>query len=193
MCFDILVLISLFVTIFLLQSVETSSKIYLINCLSAIQEPLIGEEVAASYVSNLCSAIEKHISILVDDEVDAILRRCGLLNKMMYIQDSADSAVSSTNDEPRPLAEIEEMSPQVLSECLTAFFGLVTGSEGSLPEFELLQVPRLRLDACSRVARALAGTYDLIYQAVSDPKNHYPDPRSLVKHSPDHIRTMLEI
>nr|CAD1840697.1 unnamed protein product [Ananas comosus var. bracteatus] len=175
------------------QSVETSSKIYLINCLSAIQEPLIGEEVAASYVSNLCSAIEKHISILVDDEVDAILRRCGLLNKMMYIQDSADSAVSSTNDEPRPLAEIEEMSPQVLSECLTAFFGLVTGSEGSLPEFELLQVPRLRLDACSRVARALAGTYDLIYQAVSDPKNHYPDPRSLVKHSPDHIRTMLEI
>jgi len=62
-----------------------------------------------------------------------------------------------------------------------------------LPEFEQLQVPRLRSDACYGLARALAESYELIYSAVMDPNNSYPDPRSLVKHSPEQIRTILEI
>ncbi|XP_038982843.1 conserved oligomeric Golgi complex subunit 6 [Phoenix dactylifera] len=167
------------------QSAESSSKIYLINCLSAIQQPLVGQEIAANYMNKLCSMIEMHLSMLVEKEVDAILRRCGLLNKMSFID--------GQSEEVKALAEVEEMSVPVLSECLRAFFGLVTGNEGSLPEFEQLQVPKLRSDACIRVARALAGAYERLYKAVTDPKNCYPDPRSLVRHSPDQIRTILEI
>lgn len=131
--------------------------------------------------------IEMHLSMLVEKEVDANLRRCGLLNKMSFIQDDGQS------EEAKALAEVEEMSVPVLSECLRAFFGLVTGNEGSLPEFEQLQVPKLRSDACIRVARALAAAYERVYKAVTDPKNCYPDPRSLARHSPDQIRTILEI
>ncbi|XP_028550779.1 conserved oligomeric Golgi complex subunit 6-like [Dendrobium catenatum] len=135
--------------------------------------------------------IETHLQTLVENEVDSILRRCGLLSKINYIQ-----KISSSNDhniEAGPLAETEEMSPQVLSDCLRAFFGLVTGTEGALPEYEQLQVPRLRSDARVRVAGALAAAYQVIYGAVADPKNGYSDPKSLVRHSPDQIRTMLEI
>ncbi|KAG0467182.1 hypothetical protein HPP92_018762 [Vanilla planifolia] len=85
------------------------------------------------------------------------------------------------------------MLPRVLSDCLRSFFGLVTGTDGSLPEFEQLQVPRLRSDACRRLARALAEAYEVIYAAVMDPENCYSDPKSLVRHSPDQIRTILEI
>lgn len=168
-------------------SAESSSKVYLINCLSAIQEPLMGQEVATSYVNNLRSMIEAHIRALVDKEVDGILRKCGLSNKMPYIKDYGN------NDDARPLADVVETSPQMLLECLKAFYGIVTGTEGSLPEFEQLQVPRLRSDACYGLARVLAETYELIYKAVTDPKNNYPDPRSLVKHSSEQIRTILEI
>lgn len=170
-----------------MQSAESSSKVYLINCLSAIQEPLMGQEVATSYVNNLCSMIEAHIRALVDKEVDSILRKCGLSNKMPYIKEYGSKA------DVRPLADIIETSPQMLLECLKAFYGIVTGTEGSLPEFEQLRVPRLRSDACYGLARALAESYELIYNAVMDPKNSYPDPRSLVKHSPEQIRTILEI
>jgi hypothetical protein len=170
-----------------MQSAESSSKVYLINCLSAIQEPLKGQEVATSYVNNLRSMIEVHIRALVDKEVDSILRKCGLSSKMPYIKDYGN------NDDARALADVVETSPQMLLECLKAFYGIVTGTEGSLPEFEQLQVPRLRSDACYGLARALAETYELIYKAVTDPKNNYPDPRSLVKHSPEQIRTILEI
>lgn len=147
----------------------------------------MGQEVATSYVNNLCSMIEAHIRALVDKEVDSILRKCGLSNKMPYIKEYGSKA------DVRPLADIIETSPQMLLECLKAFYGIVTGTEGSLPEFEQLRVPRLRSDACYGLARALAESYELIYNAVMDPKNSYPDPRSLVKHSPEQIRTILEI
>ncbi|KAH9739614.1 Conserved oligomeric Golgi complex subunit 6 [Citrus sinensis] len=166
------------------QSNETPSKIFLINCLCAIQQPLIGHEVAAEYVKNLGSMIDNHLRILVDKEVDTILRRCGLLPKMRHFRSKEVSL---------PLAEIEDTSPTSLSECLKAFFGLVLGSESSLPEFELLQVPKLRSEACIQVARSLAEAYEQIYQAIMDPENGYPDPKSLARHPPDQIRTILGI
>ncbi|KAJ8647224.1 hypothetical protein MRB53_000247 [Persea americana] len=172
------------------KNAETPSKLFLINCLSAIQQPLLGHHAAAKYISNLGSMIEMHLSVLVEKEVDAILRRCGLSSKMFYIQQS----MSKDNiDVVEPLAEVDGMSPLVISECLRAFFALVSGTEGSLPEFEQMQVPRLRSEACTQVARELAEAYETVYRAILDPKNHYPDPKSVVRHPPDHIRTILGI
>ncbi|XP_043691691.1 conserved oligomeric Golgi complex subunit 6 [Telopea speciosissima] len=170
------------------QNRETLSKIFLINCLSAIQQPLLGHDVAAEYVRNLQAMIDNHVNVLVEKEVDAILRRCGLLNKISHFQNQ----FNEDTDGP-PLAEVEDISPASLSESLKAFFGLVLGSEGSLPEFEQMQVPRLRSEACIRVARSLADLYELIYKVIMDPKNHYPDPKSLARHPPDQIRTILGI
>ncbi|KAJ6715648.1 COMPONENT OF OLIGOMERIC GOLGI COMPLEX 6 [Salix viminalis] len=96
--------------------------------------------------------IENHMHSLVEKEVEAILSRCGLSQKMHYFQ-------KSLNEEGRtaagtPLVEIEDTSPVSLSECLRAFFGLILGNESSLPEFELMQVPKLRSEAGVQVARA---------------------------------------
>ncbi|KAJ0098945.1 hypothetical protein Patl1_22240 [Pistacia atlantica] len=174
------------------QNNETPSKIFLINCLCAIQQPLLGHEVAAEYVKNLGSMIENHMGVLVDKEVDAILRRCGLSQKMHHFHGSLNKEFSSTVAGP-PLAEIEDTSPASLSECLKAFFGLILGSESSLPEFELMQVPKLRSEACIKVARSLAEAYELIYRAIMAPENGYPDPKSLARHPPPQIRTILGI
>ena len=167
-----------------MQDTETPSKIFLINCLSAIQQPISGHEVAAEYVKKLGVMINNHLSVLVEKEVDAILRRCGLSEKMAYFHKSSDGL---------PLADNQHTSPASLSENLKAFFGLVLGSESSLPEFELLQVPKLRSEACIQVARSLAEGYELIYEAIMDPNNGYPDPKSLARHPPDQIRTILGI
>lgn len=170
------------------QSSETSSKIFLINCLCAIQQPLLGHEVAVEYVKNLGTMIDKHMQALVENEVDTILKRCGLSQKMTYFRDSLSRETGTT-----PLVEIEDTSPASLSECLKAFFGLVLGSESSLPEFEQMQVPKLRSEACIQVAKSLAEAYDLTYEAIMDPKNGYSDPKSLARHPPDQIRTILGI
>lgn len=133
--------------------------------------------------------IETHIHGLVEKEVDAILRRCGLSNKMSYFRGSLnqDTGVAT------PLFELEDTAPAALSDSLKAFFGLVLGSENSLPEFEQIQIPSLRSEASVHFARSLADSYELIYKAIMDPNNQYPDPKSLARHPPDQIRTILGI
>lgn len=171
-----------------MQNSEAPSKIFLINCLCAIQQPLSGYEVAAEYVKKLGAMIENHMQALVAKEVDAILRRCNLSHKMSHFHNSlANEAVGI------PLAEIEETSPASLSESLRAFFGLILGSESSLPEFEQIQVPKLRSEASIQVARSLAEAYELIYKVIMDPTNGYSEPKSLARHPPDQIRTILGI
>ncbi|KAF3586757.1 hypothetical protein F2Q69_00028724 [Brassica cretica] len=167
------------------QNNETPSKIFLINCLCAIQQPLLRHDVASQYVTNIGSMIENHINLLVQKEVDPLLQRCGLSDKMQIFRSYTTTELALSG---RP-----ETSPAVLSECLKAFFGLVLGSEGTLPEFEQIQVPRLRSEACVRVAKTLAEDYEVIYRAVMDQQNGYPDPKSLARHPPDQIRTILGI
>lgn len=174
------------------QSMETPSKIFLINCLCTIQQPLIGHEAAAKYAKSIGGMIDNHMRILVDKEVETILRRCNLLNKMPNFRKTLDEA-SEKATAGSPLAEVEETSPASLSESLNIFFGLILGTETSLPEFEQLQVPKLRSEACIQLAKSLADAYELVYNAIMDPKNSYPDPKALARHPPDQIRTILGI
>ncbi|KAL3613790.1 Golgi transport complex subunit 6 [Castilleja foliolosa] len=169
---------------------ETPSRIFLINCLSAIRQPLLGHDVASEYVKKLGTMIENQIHGLVEKEVDTILRRCGLSNKMPHFYESLKTDKSISNP---PLAETDDMSTAALSECLKAFFGLILGSENSLPEFEQMQAPSLRSEACLQLAKSLAEAYEIIYKGIMDPNNGYPDPRSLARHPPDQIRTILGI
>lgn len=170
-----------------MQIRETPSKIFLINCLSTIRQPLLTHDVASEYVKKLGSMIESHIHGLVQKEVDTILRKCGLSNKMSRFHDSSNG-VSDT-----PLAETDDMSHDALLESLKTFFGLILGSESSLPEFELMQVPSLRSEACVQLSKSIAEAYEVIYKGIMDPKNGYPDPRALARHPPDQIRTILGI
>lgn len=172
---------------------ERPAKIFLINCLCAIQQPLFGHEVASEYVNKLGVMIDGHMHGLVEKEVDAILRRYGLSNKMPHFLKSFEIDESGNIVDGPPLAELEEMGPTAVAESLKALFGLVLGSECVLPEFEAMQVPSLRSEACARVARSLAEAYEVIYKAIMDPKNCYPDPKSLARHPPDQIRTILGI
>ncbi|KAK4490856.1 hypothetical protein RD792_001571 [Penstemon davidsonii] len=169
---------------------ETPSKIFLINCLCAIRQPLLGHEITSEYAKKVGKMIENNIHSLVEKEVDTILRKCGLSNKMSHFHDIDTSSESVSRP---PLAEMEDMAPSVLSDCLKAFFGIVLGSESTLPEFEQIQVPSLRSEACIQLARSLAAAYELIYKGIMDVKNGYPDPKSLARHPPDQIRTILGI
>lgn len=145
---------------------------------------MLRHDVASQYVTSIGSMIENYINLLVLKEVDTLLQKCGLSDKMQVFRSSTPEL---------PLSERQDTSPATLSECLKAFFGLVLGSEGSLPEFDQIQVPKLRSEACVRVAKTLAEDYEVIYRAVTDQQNGYPDPKALARHPPDQIRTILGI
>ncbi|CAI8593051.1 unnamed protein product [Vicia faba] len=112
--------------------------------------------------------IDNHLRVLVEKEVDTILSRCNLSEKMPHLRNSIHK--DGDDEVGTPLAELEDTSPAVISECLKALLGLILGSEISLPEFEQIQVPKLHSEASIGVARSLGEAYELIYKAIMDPK-----------------------
>lgn len=184
----------------LAQVISSSRKIFLINCLSSIQQPLSEQGLVNEYVNSLHRKMEDHLSSLVDEEVCAILEKCKLQKKVAYIQERSqkfhNSEIVSKEDEgndEKPLAEIEDLLPGAFGESLRGFFGLVIGSEGAVPEFGQLQAPLLRSEASNRVAKALLEAYELVYTALLEPSNGYPEPRSMLRHTPDQLQTILGI
>eukprot|EP00850_Spirogloea_muscicola_P013636 SM000093S24447 [mRNA] locus=s93:387657:397202:+ [translate_table: standard] len=168
------------------HEVQILRLMFLVNCLAAMQQPLFPYEVAVTQVEKLNAAIESHIDSIVDQEVAEILERCQLSSKLEYITDQPAG-------EGGPLAEVEGLSPAAMAESLRALFALLAGTEGVLSEFEQIQLPRLRSKAVTGVASALAEAYAVIYAAVIDPVNGYPDPGSMLRHSPEQMRTIIGI
>eukprot|EP00897_Mesotaenium_endlicherianum_P007060 jgi/Mesen1/6382/ME000329S05549 len=171
--------------------VEALRRLFLINCLAAVQHPLVGHEAASLRVAQLGDTIEAHMALLVDGEVDRILSRCELGSKVALVRLRQEE--SSSAEDAVPLAQLPEMAPEALAESLRSLFALLAGSQGALAEYELLQVPRLRTEACSRVSSALADAYATLYQVVLDPSSGYQAPRSMLRHTPDQMRTILGI
>lgn len=168
------------------QVVETLRRIFIVNCLSAMQQPLMGYEVASAQTASLGTAIEAHISSLVENEVKDVLEKCSLTAKIAIM------SVPRSPSEP-PLATREGLRPISLGESLRSLYGLLSGNEGAWPDFELIQMPRLREIAFNKVASELSDSYKTVYTAVMDPVSGYPEPRSMLRHTPDQMRTILGI
>lgn len=182
------------------RSVLSLRKMFLINCLSAIQEPLKSHSVADAYVKILAARVEGNIAALAESELAVILERCELQKKVSYIKNRIRKSQlgeivpnEEDVDDGKPIAEAEGMSPSAVSESLKLLFGLLSGSEGAIPEFEQIQVPQFRSESFGRVGRAVAEAYELMYNAVMNPANGYPDPKSMLRHSPDQIKTILGV
>ncbi|KAJ7295452.1 hypothetical protein O6H91_Y187000 [Diphasiastrum complanatum] len=179
---------------------STLRRIFLINCLSGVLQPLVLRNIAPDFVKSLQNSIEAHMAAIVDQEVMVILEKCNLQKKISCIKThcvkEAHSHVLSKDkgiDDGKRISDLEDMSPSAVSESLKLMFALLAGNEGRLPEFEQLQVPLLRSEACGRVANALADAYELIYNTVLDPASGYEEPKVMLRHAPDQMRTIVGI
>lgn len=184
----------------LLQAISSSQKIFLINCLVSIQQPLSDSGIDNEYIASLRSKIQGYLSGLVDEEVVAVLEKCKLQKKVSYIQERLQKhhkseivAKEDEVDEENPLAQLEDMGPAAFAESIRMFVSLVIGSEGVVPEFQQLQNPQLRSEASTGVAKSLSQAYEAVYTALLEPINGYPDPRSILRHTPEQIKTILGI
>eukprot|EP00249_Psilotum_nudum_P015509 c25364_g1_i1 orf=478-2589(+) len=182
------------------QRVNSLCKIFLINCLSAIQGPLSSHEIAQNFVDSLGSKIKGLLAASVDEEVNTMLEKCKLQKKVTYIREHSQKysqceivLKEEEADDGKSVADWEEMSPSAITESLQLFSALVVGNESIVPEFEQFQVPHLRNEASSQVSKALLEAYKLVYDAAPELINGYPEPNSMQWHTPDQIRTILGI
>lgn len=173
-----------------MQVLEVSRLIFLTNCLAAMQQPLAAFPVAAAQVEVLNLEIESHMASMVRKEVALLLANCKLNTVLAAIAAGRQAQGGAL------LAEQVEASPAAVAEALKLLFTLLArgaDGQGGLPEFATLQVPRLRGEACTQVALALAEAYTVVYEGVMDPRSGYPDPRVMLRHTPEQMRTILGV
>eukprot|EP00898_Chlorokybus_atmophyticus_P001925 jgi/Chlat1/2733/Chrsp182S02898 len=170
---------------------DVTRRVFLINCLAAIQQPLQTHRVAAARVEAITFALEDHLKAIVDAEVSGILTDCGLLDKVDAARRLKLSTidVSTLDDDDIPSI----LSPTAVSESLRALYTRLATGSSLVPECERIQPPRVRSDAANRVGRGVAEAYDAIYAVVADPAMKYAERGVNVRHSPAQIRTILGI
>lgn len=182
------------------QTISSSKKVFLINCLVALQQPLSDRGIDNEYIDSLRTKIQAYLSALVDEEVVAILEQCKLQKKVSYIHERLQrhrkSEIVVKEDEvdvENPLAQLEDMGPAEFVDSIRTFVNLVIGSVGVVPEFQQVQNPQVRSEASTGVAKSLSEAYEAVYTALMEPSNGYPDPKSMLRHTPEQIKTILGI
>ncbi|EFJ50082.1 component of oligomeric golgi complex 6 [Volvox carteri f. nagariensis] len=164
-------------------------RIYLINCLAAVWAVLQHRAAASARARQVLDSIEAHTAALVGSEVGRLLARCGMAEDGE--EDGFASSAAGGSGSP---ASDPALSLPRLAEALRSFFVLVS-SPDALPEFNAIQVPRLRADAVSRVCRSLLESYEVVYNTIEDPRSGYLEQggASVVKHTPAQVRTILGV
>lgn len=171
------------------EVLEVARHIFLTNCLAAMHQPLAAHPVAAEQAQALASEMEEHVAAMVKKEVALLLAQCRMTPVVAAIAAGQHGGVV--------LAEQPEASPMAVAEALKLLFSVLArgadGHGGGLPEFAALQVPRLRSEACTLVAVAVAEAYTVVFEGVMDPSSGFPEPRTMLRHTPDQMRTILGV
>ncbi|KAF6250612.1 component of oligomeric golgi complex 6 [Scenedesmus sp. NREL 46B-D3] len=172
----------------------TAHKIYIINCLAAMQSVLALRAAAAGRATQLAEAINSQLDSLVGQEVGRLLARSGLAEVVERVRLYQASLSIAGATPAAPLAADPALSLAAVTEALRRFFVAVS-SPDVLPEFAGIQSPRLRGDAVSRVASLLVAAYVQVHGLLDDPTAGYAEQggSSAVKHSPAQVRTILGV
>ncbi|GBF95228.1 hypothetical protein Rsub_07943 [Raphidocelis subcapitata] len=162
---------------------------FMLNCVAAVQAALAPHACCAARGAALAGTAEELMRQLARGEVARLLGRSGLAEIAERMRLYRASGGTSG-----PLASDPALSLHVVSDALRSFFALISSAD-ALPEFRLVQQPRLRGEAVARVASSLAEAYELVYSTLADPASGYVEAGGAagVKHTPAQVRTVLGV
>jgi len=166
----------------------SAQRVYLINCLHAIQTLLGRRTFMERWIAKLAELMEAHMAALVGGEAGVLLSRVGMaevLDRMRIFQEGGGAASA--------MAEEPALALDKVAAAMKALFAAVSELD-ALPGFSSLQAPRLRAEASGRVAKLLADAYGSVYEALGQPSNGYAADGNIsahVKHTPAQVATIL--
>lgn len=165
---------------------QFAQHLFLVNCWSSVGQSLEGIPGAQDFCARLAGEIEGHLGALVKTQVDKILIKCQLAEKLEAMSKPRPAG-------SLPLAEDPELSPAAVSESLRQLFAELAGGEGAMSAFEKVQSPRLRSTCVSSVLSGLCEAYGTVYRSVMAEGSGYPEPQAMLRHTPLQMRTILGI
>mmetsp|Transcript_32539 Transcript_32539/g.52727 ORF Transcript_32539/g.52727 Transcript_32539/m.52727 type:complete len:649 (-) Transcript_32539:193-2139(-) len=162
----------------------SDTAVFMVNVLNSVRGTLVDFVFCESRLKALNTQVQENMKQLVQEQTYQILHRCGLMDKLQALQSSSD----------KPLSTVIGMDAQSLTDSLRAFYASLFAL-GSLviPQCDRIVDQKLRNTARQGVAQSVAATHSALYSAIMDPKNGYQDPASILLHTPDQVRTLLNV
>lgn len=168
--------------------------IYQINCIQALQRPLLGHVCASNYASSLKALEEKHVNALAGIEAERVLNSCGLSEiseRLRLYQETRSLGGSNFGSSP---SDDAALSSTRISDVMRNFFGCLS-DPSTLPEFDKLLFPVIKADASQRSLKLMAKAYEDVYNSLLDPSNGFSGPElsSALRHTPAQVQTLLGV
>eukprot|EP01132_Coremiostelium_polycephalum_P009376 gene9376-11518_t len=163
-----------------------SAAVFMINCLSLIQNVLSIYDFSVSNVEMLVGQIEAHMDTLVEEQTAEILQLMGIGQKLSILQYSESKT---------PLSQIPGMDRMSMVQAIRQFDTSIESSFGSLVMTNCEKISNAKLRAASKrsVSKLISTAYSSLYSNIMDPFNQYDDPHSIFQYKPEQINTMLDV
>lgn len=159
--------------------------VYLVNCLSLIENSISAYDFASARVDSLAMHIDSHMDTLVQEETGHFLKRCGLADKLAILQ------YRTTNT---PLSTEPGMDSRSLALAMRSFERSLFELEAMImPQCDRLTDAQLKATARRRVGSVILNLYSALCDAIFDPKNKYDDPRTIVHYKPEQVKTVIDV
>lgn len=168
--------------------------IYRVNCLQAVQRPLLGHSCAVKYASSLKELEDKQLNTLTKIEAERVLKMSGLLEISERLRLYQETRTLGGQDYGSSPSDDAALSPARISEVMLKFFSCLS-DPSALPQFDKLLFPAVKAQASQRSLNALAKAYEEVYNSLLDPRNGFSEPKlsSALRHTPSQVRTLLGV
>lgn len=162
-----------------------NTAIFMINNLDSIQLALKPYNCTTSWVQKVVSEIDSWVDVVVEEQSNMVLQKCEMKSTVEKIKN-----YQRTNSKDNGVKRVENdcvVTEKAMKSFYSALFTL------TLPSTERLTNARIKVQARNGVARKLCNVHDIVYDAVSKSPHQYPDTSSLLLHSPEQVKTLLDV
>ncbi|XP_065056579.1 conserved oligomeric Golgi complex subunit 6-like isoform X1 [Rhopilema esculentum] len=164
---------------------STDMATYMVNCLYQIQSTLSVFEFTDIKIEMLAGQIEAHSDTLLSEQASFILNRSGLGRVYSVIRDNPkDSGVV--------LSTLPGLDPGGIKAAMIEFDKYLANPDSLvMPQCHLIRSTRIRDTVYKKAIDLVCLAFNSVHSAISDPRNKYDSPQSLLLRSPDQVLTLL--
>ncbi|XP_030837791.1 conserved oligomeric Golgi complex subunit 6 [Strongylocentrotus purpuratus] len=157
---------------------------YMINCLYAMQTTLSLYEYTDQRLEMLEAQVDAHVDTLVNEQASFVLTRVGLLQ----IYSIAQQHLTTEG----PLSSVHGMDSSSVRDGINRFDSFLGSPDSfTMPQIKLLHSTTVREKIHKRAVALICSAYELLHTAINHPANDYTEPGSIVKRTPDQIKSLV--
>jgi len=178
-----------------------NSSVFKLNILCALEGALQSSEPAIRQVAGQVSLeIKSRIQGLIKAQGDAFLAKSGLLETVRKLaewqKDESETDEKEVQKQRTRMVEVPGLDESSLVSTLSAFYGYLVGVTSLLtPEMDRVADPWIRVTVREGVGLIVSEAYSSLDKSIRDPLLGYSEQVSarMLKHSPEQIRTLLDV